>query len=113
MRLRSLRSYLKLPAYRAEQRDGQLNLQQAAQQLGVSATVVYRLIERKFLPATQIVSGAPWQIDAKNVASPEIIQAAMTFKNRAPRSRQRPVDERTLQLPGVFEEPTEDGFTVI
>jgi excisionase family DNA binding protein len=112
VRLRSLRSYLKLPAYRAEQRDGQLNLQQAAQQLGVSASVVYRLIERNLLPATQIVSGAPWQIDAKDVASPDVIQAAMAFKNRAPRSRQRPVDERTLRLPGVFADPTEDGRIV-
>jgi DNA invertase Pin-like site-specific DNA recombinase len=111
-RLRSLRSYLKLPAYRAEQRAGQLNLQQAAQQLGVSATVVYRLIKRKLLPATQIVSGAPWQIDAKSVASTDVIKAAVAFKSHAPKSRQRPADDRTLQLPGVLKESTEDGFIV-
>jgi excisionase family DNA binding protein len=112
-RVRSLRSYLELPAYRAEQREGWLNLQQAARQLGVSATVVRRLIERKVLPATQIVPGAPWQIDAKNVGSPEIIQAAMALKNRADRPRHQSVDERTLRLPGLSEEPTEGGFTVI
>jgi hypothetical protein len=39
------------------------------------------------------------------VASPVVIQAAMRFKNHAPRSCQRPADERTLRLPGVFEEP--------
>jgi hypothetical protein len=105
VRLRSLRSYLRLPACQAGQREGQLNLQQAAQQLGVSPTVVYRLMEQKLLSATQVVSGAPWQIDAKSVASPVVIQAAMRFKNHAPRSRQRPADERTLRLPGVFEEP--------
>jgi DNA invertase Pin-like site-specific DNA recombinase len=104
VRLRALRSYLKLPAYRAEEREGKLNLQQAAQQLGVSATVVYRLIRRKLLAATQIVSGAPWQIDAKSVVSPAIIQAALAFKNHATRSRQRSTDDRTLRLPGMSEE---------
>jgi Helix-turn-helix domain len=102
VRLRSLRSHLKLPAYRAELRDGRLNLQQAAQKLGVSATVVYRLIRRKLLPATQIVSGAPWQIDAVKLASPDIIEAAMALKNRAPRSRQRSADDATLLCQGCL-----------
>lgn len=112
-RVRSLRSYLELPAYQAEGREGWLNLQQAAQQLGVSATVVRRLIGRKVLPASQIVPGAPWQIDTKNVASPEIIQAAMALKNRADRPRHQSADERTLRLPGLSEESADDGFTVI
>jgi DNA invertase Pin-like site-specific DNA recombinase len=107
VRLRSLRSHLRLPAYRAELRDGKLNLQQAAQRLGVSASVVYGLIRQKMLPATQIVSGAPWQIDAAKLASPDIIQAALALKNRAPKSRPQSEDGRTLRLPGVFEEPTE------
>jgi hypothetical protein len=54
-RARSLRQYLKLPACSAEQRIGRLNLEEAAARLGVSATVVRRLIERKILPAAQIV----------------------------------------------------------
>jgi DNA invertase Pin-like site-specific DNA recombinase len=108
VRLRSLRSYLRLPAYPADQQDRPLNLQQAADRLGVSPTVVYRLIGRKVLPATQIVPGAPWQIDASNLTSPEIVQAAMALRNRTYSSRHAPAGETTLRLPGVFEEPAED-----
>ena len=46
-RVRSLRQYLKLPACPAERRMGRLNLEEAAARLGVSPTVVRRLIERK------------------------------------------------------------------
>jgi excisionase family DNA binding protein len=88
-----------------------LNLQRAAEQLGVSATVVRRLIERKILPAAQIVSGAPWQINTKDVATAEVIQAAMALKNRESRLRDRSVDERTLMLPGLSEGRDEQEFT--
>ena len=47
MRVRSLRSYLKLPGFKAGHNDSRLNLQEAAERLGVSPTVVRRLIERK------------------------------------------------------------------
>lgn len=111
MRVRSLRQYLKLPVCRPEQQVGRLNLQRAAEQLGVSATVVRRLIERKMLPAAQIVSGAPWQIEAKDVASAEVIQAAMALKNRESRIRNKSMDERTLMLPGLSEGRGGEEFT--
>jgi DNA invertase Pin-like site-specific DNA recombinase len=104
-RIRSLRQYLKLPVCRVEQRAGQLNLQRAAEQLGVSASVVRRLIELKILPAAQIVSGAPWQIDAKDIASPEVIQAATALKNRDRGLRDESVNDATLLLPGLSGEP--------
>lgn len=100
-RVRSLRQYLKLPVCRVEQRTGQLNLQRAAEQLGVSASVVRRLIELKLLPAAQIVSGAPWQIDAKDIASPEVIRAATALKNRDRRFRDESVNDANLLLPGL------------
>ena len=102
---------MKLPVCRPEQQAGRLNLQQAADQLGVSATVVRRLIERKILPATQIVFGAPWQIDAKRVASAEVIQAAMALKNRETRLRDGRADAESFLLPGLSEEAAEEGFT--
>jgi excisionase family DNA binding protein len=86
------------------QRDSSLNLQQAAKLLGVSATVVRSLIQRKALPATQIVPGAPWQIDGKDVASPKVIRAATALKNREDRMRQRVRHENTLPLPGLLEQ---------
>ena len=110
MRVRSLRQYMKLPVCRPEQQVGRLNLQQAAEQLGVSATVVRRLIERKILPATQIVFGAPWQIEAKRVTSAEVIQAAMALKNRETRLRHGRADAETFLLHGLSEEVTEEGF---
>jgi len=105
-RVRSLRSYLKLPVFRGEQLNSRLNMLQAAEQLGVSPTVVRRLIARKILPATQILPSAPWEIDSKAVASPEVIQVAMALKSRD-RRHQTLVSEATLRLPGLDEESAE------
>ena len=99
-RVRSLRSYLKLPAYRADQTDERMNMLQAAERLGVSPTVVRRLIANKILQATQILPGAPWEIDPKAVASPEVIQAAAALKNRDNNGRDS-VSEGTPRLPGL------------
>jgi DNA invertase Pin-like site-specific DNA recombinase len=100
-RVRSLRSHLKLPAYQADRREGRLNLQQAANKLGVSATVVRRLIESRTLPAKQIVPGAPWQIEARDVESTKVVQAAMALKSRESSSSHQLADESTLRLPGL------------
>jgi DNA invertase Pin-like site-specific DNA recombinase len=45
-----------------------LTLAQAAVQLGVSATVIRRLIAQGTLPASQVVPSAPWIIDASDLA---------------------------------------------
>ena len=105
-RVRSLRSHLNLPAYDAEQQDSRLNLRQVAEQLAVSTTIVRRLIASKVLAATQVVPGAPWEIDAAVIALPEVIQAARALRNRE-RSQRCPGDERTPSLPGLYEESTE------
>jgi excisionase family DNA binding protein len=103
-RIRSVRSHFKLPACQPAQREGRINLQEAARQLGVSPTFVRQLIEQKLLPATQIVAGAPWEISTQDVISAEVIQAAAALKNRDNRRRRIYPDERTLPLPGVAEE---------
>lgn len=105
-RVRSLRSHLNLPAYDAGQQENRLNLRQVAEQLAVSTTIVRRLIASKVLPATQVIPGAPWEIDGKVIASPQVIQAATALRNRERRPR-CPVDERTLSLPGLDEKSTE------
>lgn len=101
LRVRSLRWHLKLPARQSVQRNSSLNLQQAAKELGVSATVVRTLIQRKVLPATQLLPGAPWQMDAKDVTSAEVVRAAIALKNRETRQRKQTRDETTLRLPGL------------
>ena len=102
-RVRSLRSYLKLPAYRAEQANNRLNMLQAAERLGVSPSVVRRLIAAKILPATQILPGAPWEIDSRAVTSSEVIRVATALKNRD-NYNQDYVSEATPRLPGLDEE---------
>jgi DNA invertase Pin-like site-specific DNA recombinase len=49
-----------------------LTLTQAAQQLGVSATVVKRCIAQGILPARQVVSYAPWIIQRTDLALPAV-----------------------------------------
>jgi hypothetical protein len=98
-RLRSLRGHLGLPAGKASQANrSRLNLEQAAETLQVSATVVRRLINHKILPATQIVPGAPWQIAAEDLALPKVIQTALAVKNREARLSQG--DDDSPLLPG-------------
>ena len=80
LRVRSLRSRLKLPVPRPETSGNRISMLQAAQQLGVSTSVVRRLIDDKILPATQVLEGAPWAIDAQAITAPEVIQAAMSRK---------------------------------
>ena len=85
---------------------GVLTLDQAAVRLGVSVTVVRRLIYSKTIPATQAVPGAPWQIPVAAVESPQVLQAVRDLKDRHHPSRPLFRDGCTLQLTGI--EPFED-----
>lgn len=106
-RVRSSREHLKLPAYRNGPPEDRVNMLQAAQRLGVSTTLVRRLIGDKILSATQIVPGAPWEIDSQAVVSPVVIQAAAAAKNRDS-LQQSPISEGTPMLPGLAEESVEE-----
>ncbi len=52
-----------------------LTLERAARRLGLSPTSVRRLIERKVSPASQVVAGAPWQIEAMALESEAVRKA--------------------------------------
>jgi hypothetical protein len=108
LRVRSLRSRLKLPPHSPETSGGRFSMIQAAQRLGVRTAVVRRLIDGKILPAMQVLPGAPWAIDAQAITSPEVIQAAKERKSGNSRER-RVVSEGTLSLPGIHEESAEDS----
>jgi len=105
-RVRSLREHFRLPAHRNGLPEDRVNMLQAAQRLGVSTTLVRRLIGDKILPATQIVPGAPWEIDSQAIVSPVVIQAAVAAKNHESR-QQSPISEGTPILPGLDEESVE------
>ncbi len=62
-----------------------LTLEQAAEKLGVSATCVRHMIERKIIPATQAVEFAPWQIAAADLECEEVRQIVRKAKSRSPR----------------------------
>jgi len=62
-----------------------LTLKQAAQQLGVSATVVKRCIAQGTLPARQVVPQAPWIIQRPDLALPVVqaeVQAVRTGRRQ-------------------------------
>jgi excisionase family DNA binding protein len=84
MRVYSVRHYHRLPAYDAARSpQGVLTMEQAAERLGVSSTVVRRLIQHKTIPATQVVPGAPWQIPAEALESELVLTAILDGKRRA------------------------------
>lgn len=53
-----------------------LTVQQASEELGVSRTVVLRLIRERTLPARQVVEATPWIIDRESLQLP-VVQAAV------------------------------------
>jgi excisionase family DNA binding protein len=63
-----------------------LTLEQAAERLSANRKTVRRLIEKKILPATQIVPGAPWEIPEESVQSSAVMEA---IKRMATRPRPR------------------------
>jgi Helix-turn-helix domain len=81
----------------AEGRSGSwLTLERAAEALGVSNTVVRRLIHEKALPAEQVVTYAPWVIRTEDLARPEVQAAVQAV--RAGRRRPR-TDPGQRELP--------------
>lgn len=87
-RVRSLRSYQKIPVFQQATRRTWLNLAEAARELGVSATVVRRLIRDQILEARQVVAYAPWQIERDSLAEHTVQRAARAIRegHRTPRT---------------------------
>jgi excisionase family DNA binding protein len=73
-----------------------LSLEQAAAQLGTSCTTVRRLIQAKILPASQVVSYAPWQIPEEAVKSQSVIDAVKKIRARGNAPRPRESDDNQL-----------------
>jgi excisionase family DNA binding protein len=71
-----------------------VTLEQAAEKLAVSVTVVRRLIAEKKLPAAQVIQGAPWEISMAALDSSEVRQEALRIKNRVSPPRTPAVEEQ-------------------
>jgi len=85
-RVAGLGNYHKIAPF--QKQDRWFTQESAAQELGVSDTLVKRLIREGTLPATQIVKYAPWIIDKKHLLLPQVqreVQAARRGAHRLPR----------------------------
>ena len=68
------------PADPAGTHSDALTMEQAATRLGISSTAVRHMVERKLIPATQVVPCAPWEIAAEALESEAVIAAVKTIK---------------------------------
>lgn len=101
-RIRAIRHQHKLPAYDPSNAiDDTLSLQQAAQLLCVSTTVVRRLIESRALAAIQVAPGAPWQILREDLEREEVRKEIEAVKSGLCRSRTRRSDIKNPMIPGL------------
>ncbi len=93
-RVASVRRVRGIHAYRSAEKDGEwLTMTETAKALGVTNHVIRRLIKSGILPAVQVVSGAPYQIRADDLAS-EPVRTAAARKGRPCRT----VDADTLPM---------------
>jgi excisionase family DNA binding protein len=93
-RVASIRRVRGIHAYRSAEKDGEwLTMTEAAKALGVTNHMIRRLIKSGILPAVQVVSGAPYQIRADDLAS-EAVKTAVARKGRPCRI----VDTDTLPM---------------
>ncbi|MGC2461660.1 MAG: hypothetical protein WA446_11930 [Steroidobacteraceae bacterium] len=96
-RLRSFRSDRSIPVYREGERAerGELTLDEAARELGISKMTMLRLIERRVVAAQQVCPQAPWVIRCEEIRRPEVQQA---LRPRAPAPQSVDPDQSALKL---------------
>lgn len=97
-RVVSLRHYNKIPVYNANaaERQGLLTMEQAAAALGVSPTVVRKLLSRGILPGRQVVPHAPWIIHAKDLEESAVQEYVRAV--REGRKQPRTADREQLNI---------------
>jgi hypothetical protein len=99
-RVAALRSHQHMPRYDPEAADANvLTLHQVAQRLGVSASVVRRLVKSGVLPASQVVPSAPWQIPVEGLNLPAVVAEIAAVKSGAHRPRTGVADSQIPLIP--------------
>jgi DNA invertase Pin-like site-specific DNA recombinase len=81
-RVYGVRRQQELPSAGSHVASRTLTLQQAVERSGVSELSIRRLIERKVLPATQVVPCAPWEISVDALNSPAVQRAIENARKR-------------------------------
>jgi len=97
LRVGNFRTIHEMPNYSQGEREtrGELTLEQAADQLGVSYSTVQRMIQRRQVPAQQVCPGGPWILRAEDVEAFRIHnRAKQPRKNRpsSPHPNQKALD---------------------
>jgi excisionase family DNA binding protein len=88
VRVRSAREYQELPAFDPNHpRKDFVTLREAAQRLGIGLTIVRRMIAEKKLPASQVITCAPWQIPVEALESETVRKEVENIKNGVPGPR--------------------------
>ncbi len=100
-RVKSLRSYHKLPAYNPQEKRNTLTLEQAGERLSIHPKSVRKLIEDGILSARQVVTCAPWEIPVEALEREEVKQAVEDLKNRSYRPRTRDGKNKNLSFPNM------------
>jgi DNA invertase Pin-like site-specific DNA recombinase len=95
-RVASLRQHHQIPICAMSDERAWLSLAEAAVKLGVSVTVVRRLIRDKILPANQVVACAPYIIERESLNLPAVRAAVRAV---------RPGQRRLRTAPGQMELP--------
>jgi hypothetical protein len=81
-RVRSARSHWKLNAYNPANRNRSLlTMDQVSERLDICHKSVRRLIDRKTLPASQIIAMAPWEIPESALSLPAVVGAVRKIKS--------------------------------
>jgi excisionase family DNA binding protein len=102
-RVRSARQYNRIPACRANhnEKDPIFTLEETAERLGVSTTVVRRMIREKKLPATQVVACAPWQISAKALETETVQKEVRNIRDRVRAPRTQIINQQQAMFSGM------------
>lgn len=93
--VQTTRHYYRLPNYRHD--GAYLTIEEAAKELGVSHTVIRRLVKERTLPANQIVESTPWIIDRGDLDLPAVQSDVIAVRQGRQPTRNNP-DQRELPL---------------
>lgn len=102
VRVRELRERLGVPAFDPHAtRVETISVDQAAKRLKICVGSVHKLIREGVLPATQIMSSAPWQIPVDSLTTERVQIGVKGVVDRRPHNYANFRDEKTLRLPGL------------
>jgi excisionase family DNA binding protein len=96
-RVASLRNHQKIAPYREGERAerGEVTIEEAAAELAVSPSTIFRMINEGVLPAQHLCKGAPWIIRSEDLKREDVCADAKARRSRRPSSqdpRQRNLD---------------------